>query len=454
MSDCVRIGNAQGFWGDAIDAPATLLAQQPDLDYLTLDYLAEVSLSIMAAQRQRDPALGYARDFMDVVRSLVPAWREGSRCRVVTNAGGLNPRGCAEACAAALRELGCTDRRIGIVHGDDVLDLVRAIPNPLGGGFENLETGAPIGDVLDRLVTANAYLGARPIAQALAAGADIVITGRVADPSLVAGPAAFHFGWQGDDYSRIAGALVAGHIIECGAQVTGGISTNWLDVPGLENMGFPYVELFDDGSCIVTKPKESGGSVTMETVKEQLFYEIGDPGNYLSPDATVSMLGLTLEHDGPDRIRVTGANGSPPTDSYKVSATYRDGYWAQGTLTVFGRDAVLKAKRCGEIVRKRLLRAGFEAERYLVECLGTGACGPGMLPEPEVHETVLRIAVADPRKEAVERFSRELAPLITSGPQGITGFSAGRPRVSPVYGYWPCLIRKDAVTPTIELLSR
>jgi len=454
MKNCVRIGNAQGFWGDSVDAPATLLAQQPDLDYLTLDYLAEVSLSIMAAQQQRDPALGYARDFVDVVRSLAPAWRDGSRCRVVTNAGGLNPKGCADACAVALRELGCPDRKIGIVHGDHVLDRIRAVDDPLGDQFRNLESAAPIGDVLDQLVTANAYLGARPVVDALAAGADIVITGRVADPSLVVGPAAHFFGWDWKDYSRLAGALVAGHLIECGAQLTGGISTDWLDVPDPETMGFPYVELFEDGSCIVTKPEESGGCVTLQTVKEQLYYEIGDPGNYLSPDATLSMLNITLEEIGPNRIRVTGAEGSPPTDMYKVSATYRDGYRAQGMLTIFGRNAVLKAKRCGEIVRKRLLLAGIELERYEVECLGTGACAPGMLSEPDLLETVLRISVSDPRKDAVERFTRELAPLVTSGPQGVTGFSGGRPQVSPVFGYWPCLIPKVEVSPEIQIVAR
>ncbi len=453
MSDCIRIGNAQGFWGDAVDAPATLLAQQPDLDYLTLDYLAEVSLSIMAAQQQRDPTRGFAQDFVDVVRSLAPEWKSGSRCRVVTNGGGLNPIGCAEACAAALRELGCTGLTIGVVRGDDVLDQVRATKNPLGDPFRNLETGAPIGDVLNRLVTANAYFGARPVANALAAGADIVITGRVADPSLVLGPAVFHYGWDWEDYHRIAGALVAGHIIECGTQVTGGISTNWLDVPNPEDMGFPFVELYEDGACVVTKPPESGGCVTVETVKEQLFYEIGDPGKYLSPDATVSMLDIRLDQSGNDRVRVRGAKGKPATDMYKVSATYRDGYWAQGTLTIFGHNAVAKAKRCGEIVRERLLRAGVELERYEVECLGAGACAPGMFPEPDLLETVLRISVADPRKDAVERFSRELAPLVTSGPQGVTGFSGGRPRVSPVFGYWPCLIPKKDVSPKVEIVA-
>ncbi|MBX7254896.1 MAG: DUF1446 domain-containing protein [Candidatus Hydrogenedentes bacterium] len=449
-NDALRIGNAQGFWGDSMDAPATLLAQQPDLDYLTLDYLAEVSLSIMAVQQQKDPSLGYARDFVEVVRSLSPAWRGGSKCKVVTNAGGLNPEGCAKACAAALRDAGCSHLKVAIVAGDDVLPLIKAAD----GGEEllkNLENGDPISSVKERLVTANAYLGAKPVADALVLGADIVITGRVADPSLVVGPCAYHYGWSWEDHDKIAGALIAGHIIECGAQVTGGISTNWLDVPNPETIGFPFVEMAPDGSCVVTKPVGSGGWVTEETVKEQLFYEIGDPADYLSPDARVSFMGLSLRDEGNDRVRVEGAKGSAPTPYYKVSATYRDGYWAQGMLTVFGRNAVKKAKRCGEIVIDRVRRAGFELERTNVECLGTGACGPGLFPEPELLETVLRISVADPRKEAVERFSKELAPLVTSGAQGVTGFSAGRPRVSPVFGYWPCLIEKGRVTPRVHV---
>lgn len=447
----LRIGNAQGFWGDSVDAPATLLAQQPNLDFLTLDYLAEVSMSIMAAQQAKDPALGYARDFVDVVKSLAPAWKNGSKCRLIANAGGLNPQACAKACAEALRAEGCAGLRIGVVTGDNVLPLLKArAGDPL---FDNLETGEPLTSVLDRIFTANAYFGSAPIVDALCEGATIVITGRTADPSLVAAPAIFHYGWSWNDHDRIAGALIAGHVIECGAQVTGGISTNWLDVPDVEGIGFPFVEMEDDGSFVVTKPSGSGGCVTEQTVKEQLFYEIGDPGNYISPDARVSMLSLSVQDEGNDRVRVRGAKGSAATDTYKVSATYRDGYWAQGMLTVFGRDAVKKARRCGEIVIERVRRAGFELDQYNIECIGTGACGPGLFPTPDLMETVLRIAVHDARKEAVERFSKELAPLVTSGAQGVTGFSAGRPRVSPVFGYWPCLINKSDVPYAVEIIG-
>lgn len=452
MREPLRIGNAQGFWGDAPDAPARLLAQQPNLDYLTLDYLAEVSLSIMAQQRRRNPEAGYAADFVDVVRSLAPFWRGGSETRVISNAGGLNPMGCARACAEALREAGCGGLRIGVVSGDDVLHVIRARPGDRV--FRNMETGEPIEGVLDRLETANAYLGAAPVVEALARGADLVVTGRISDPTLVTAPCIHHFGWKWDDYDRIANATVAGHLIECGAQVTGGIATRWLEYADMAGAGFPFVEMYADGSCCVTKPEETGGVVSVETVTEQLLYEIGDPAKYLSPDVCVSLLSLAVEQAGPDRVSVSGAEGSPPPDTYKVSATHHDGFWAQGLLTIFGPDAVLKARRCGDIVIERMRRAGCAPARSNVECLGTGACAPGVFPEPpDLAETVLRVSVADPRREVVERFSKELAPLVTSGPQGVTGFSAGRPRVQPVYVYWPCLISKTEVKPTVEVLE-
>jgi hypothetical protein len=444
----ILIGNAQGFWGDSINAPARLVSQQPDLDYLTLDYLAEVSMSILALQKERDPATGYARDFVEVVRSLIPFWRKGSKVRVITNAGGLNPQGCAQACAEVLRQAGIRRMKIGVVTGDDVLPVLRADPGTKT--FTNLETGEPITKISGSLVTANAYLGAQPIIEALNAGADIVITGRVADPSLTVAPCVAEFGWDWNDHDRIAGATIAGHLIECGTQATGGISTDWLEIPDPANIGFPVVEVNPDGTCFVTKPMRTGGVVNERTVKEQLLYEIGDPDNYLSPDVTVSFLSLQVREQKKNRVRVSGAKGRPATSSYKVSASYRDGFWAQGTLTIFGRNAVVKARRCGEIILQRLREAGYELQRSSIECVGAGACMPGLLEksiEAELLETVLRVAVADPRREAVERFAKEMSPLITSGPQGVTGYAAGRPRVHPVFGYWPCLIEKARVKP-------
>ncbi len=465
MSSVVRIGNAQGFWGDRGSAAAELLAREPDLDYLTLDYLAEVSLSIMAVQRERDPNAGYAKDFVEVVRSLADYFKNGGRCRIVTNAGGLNPHGCAAACVAALAQAGCPVLSIAVVSGDDVLDVLRATTEESSAEcrvqsakcqFENLDSGRPLSGVRDRLVTANAYVGAAPIVEALRLGADIVITGRIADPSLTVAPCVHHFGWSLTDWDRLAGATVAGHLIECGVQVTGGISTDWLEMPDSAELSFPIVEVSDDGSCVVTKPANTGGCVDERTVKEQLVYEIGNPDEYLSPDVTVSFLSLSVEDLGDDCVRVSGARGRPAPETLKVSATYRDGFRAAGTLTIFGRDAVTKARRAGEIVLQRVRNAGFELRDSFIECLGTGAsvpAVPSMIDESQFLETVLRIAVESDDRAAVECFARELMPLVTAGPQGTTGYAEGRPHPHPVFRYWPCLIERDRVTPRVELVS-
>ena len=458
MPKPIKIGNAQGFWGDSVDAPARLVTQQPDLDYLTLDYLAEVSMSILAKQYERDPASGYAQDFLDVVRSQTPVWRSGRKLRLISNAGGLNPKGCIHACIAVLYQSGCEKIKVGLVSGDNVLPAIRKRSQNRNNIdlFKNLETNEPIDKVLGSLVTANAYLGAYPIAEALASDADIIITSRVADPSLTVAPCIHHFGWSMDDYNRIAGATIAGHLIECGTQVTGGISTNWLKLKDPFNIGFPIAEINTDGSCVITKPNGTGGCVNEQTVKEQLLYEIGDPARYLSPDATVSFLSLKVQDQGKDRVYITDAKGEPPPPTYKVSATYRNGFRTSGMLTIFGRDAVMKAYRCGEAILKRLGQAGYKFEKTWIECLGSGDVVPGVLQDAikaDLIETVLRISVSDLHREAVERFSKELVPLITSGPQGITGYAAGRPQVHEVFGYWPCLIEKQFVTPKVEIFE-
>ena len=416
MSRPLKIANASGFWGDQPDAAARLVAAQPDLDFLTLDYLA------------------------------------GGKTKIVTNAGGLDPVSCARACRAVLSAVKLDHLKIFVVTGDDVLAALTKDPAP----FANLDTAAPLTSVAPRLVTANAYLGAAPIADALRAGADIVITGRVADPSLTVGPCLAHFGWKPTDYDRLAGATVAGHLIECGTQVTGGFSTDWLDLADSHDIGFPIVEVSEDGSCIVTKPANTGGAVTVPIVKEQLLYEIGDPGNYLSPDVTVSFLTLRVEPAGGNRVRVAGATGRAPTDSYKISATYRDGYKAHGMLTVFGHDAVRKARHAGEGILRRLQERGCVFRETLIECLGTGASVRGIvsrMSDTHLVETVLRVSVAADTKEPVERFTKEIAPLVTCGPQGVTGYAAGRPKVLPIFGYWPTLIPKFRVIPIFKPLN-
>jgi len=452
MADVLRIGNAQGFWGDDVDAPARLVSQAPELDYLTLDYLAEVTLSIMAIQRSRDPNMGYARDFPYVVKSLAPYWKEGHPVKVVANAGGLNPRACAQACIEALRDAGVTDKTVALVTSDDVLETLKAMA-AAGEPFTNMDTGEPIQPIVDQLVTANAYFGARPVVEALEQGADIVITGRIADPCMALAPCVHHFGWSWDDLDPLAQGIVAGHILECGAQVTGGLATDWLDIPDPANIGFPITEVREDGSFIVTKPENTGGIVNEFTVKEQLLYEMGNPGDYMSPDVRVDLLNMSVTEVEKDRVELKGAKGSPPPADFKVSATYRDGYRASGQLTIFGRNAVEKAKRSGQIILDRLKRAGYEYDQSNIECLGANACAPGVLEQADILETVLRISVADQDKDAVERFSKEIAPLVCSGAQGTTGYAGGRPRVQPIFGFWPCLISAERVRPVVEIVE-
>ena len=451
MSQILRIGNAQAFWGDSPDAAVRLATQQPDLDYLTLDYLSEVSMSIMAIQQEKDPEAGYARDFLDVVASLVPLWKNQSPLKVISNAGGLNPWGCARAVVKILQQSGCFFLKVGVVFGDDVLPIILKSPqNPL---FRNLETDESPATRLPKFVTANAYLGAKPISQALQAGAHIVITGRVADPSLTVAPCAAHFGWRWDDYQRLAGATVAGHLIECGTQVTGGFSTKWMDLPDMANCGFPIAEVDSSGNCIITKPAGTGGCVDCDIVKEQLLYEIGDPANYLSPDVSVSFCALQVEQLAPNRVSVSGAIGQAPPASYKVSATYRDGYRTEATLSIFGKNARSKAQKCGEVLLQKVRNAGYTLQKSKIECLGSGDVVPGMGFESESLECVLRVSAADPRKEPLERLAKEIAPLVTSGPQGVTGYTSGRPKIRPVFGYWPCLISTEEITPAFAILE-
>ncbi|WP_010585057.1 acyclic terpene utilization AtuA family protein [Schlesneria paludicola] len=453
----VKIANAQAFWGDRNDAARELLERVPDLDYLTLDYLAEVSLSILAQQQVRDPSAGFPRDFIEVFGSLVPYWQGGGRCKLITNAGGLDPHACAQACALRNAELGGPPLRIAVVIGDAILDQLQDEEHPDAESlFRHFDTDDSFTEIRPRLITANVYLGAAPIVNALAHGADIVITGRVADPSLTLAACAFHFDWAEDDWDRWAAGTVAGHLIECGTQVTGGISTDWLSLPHPDRIGFPIIEMEEDGTFVVTKPPGTGGRVDLQTVAEQLVYEISDPERYLSPDLTVSFTGLCLQQVGPDRVRVTGARGAPPSPTYKVSATYRDGYRASGMLTIFGRDAVRKARRCGEIVLERMRAAGYVWREALVECLGTGACAGGVLSVPEIDafkEVVLRISIEAEDRDVVEYFTRQIIPLVTSGPQGTTGYSEGRPRVHPIVRYWPCLIDRRYVTATVDFVE-
>jgi hypothetical protein len=380
---------------------------------------------------------------------LTPALPAQEQLRIVTNAGGMNPRSCAAAAGKVLAAAGLSEAAIAVVTGDDLLGRLEDLQRG-GHDFAHFDTGEPLSSLAAPVVSANAYLGARPIAEALAAGARIVVTGRVADASLALGPAVHTFGWAWDDWNRLAQASVAGHMIECGAQATGGYSNTWRGVD-LANVGYPIAELEPDGRVAITKTPRSGGVVDRRTVCEQLVYEIGDPRHYATPDVNVDFTTVEVEEIGADRVAVRGATGRPPPDTLKVSLAYRNGFMATGQLLVAGRDAVEKARACAQIVFERLRSVGIELQATHVECLGAGEAVPGALAASDAREIVLRIAVHDPRREAVERFAREIAPLITSGPAGLAGYAAGRPEVRAVFAYWPTRVARDAVQPIVEV---
>jgi hypothetical protein len=446
----VRIGNGCGFWGDNLDAPV-LLAQHGRLDYLTLEYLAELTMSILALQKQRDPTAGFATDFLDVLERLAPVLRAQPQLKIITNAGGMNPAGCAAKAQAILARAGLTDHAIAIVTGDDLLPRLDDLAVQ-GNGLANLDTAEPLSTVRPRVVSANAYLCAAPIVEALRLGASIVITGRVADASLTVAPAVHEFCWSWDDWDRLSAATVAGHLIECGAQATGGLWINGSEAADLANVGYPLVEMDESGEFTITKPPSTGGAVNIETASEQLLYEVGDPAAYLTPDVVADFTSVTLSEAGNDVVRVTGAKGKPAPESYKVSIAYRDGWMASGTLVIFGPEAPTKARRAGEMILARLARAGYTYERSNIECLGAGDCVPGVLPvtwapPPEV---VLRVSVHDSRRAAVERFTKEIAPLVTSGPPGVTGYTTGRPSAREVFAYWPALLSRNCLAGKAE----
>ena len=457
MTKRVSIANAAGFLGDQLAAPRRLV-ESARVDYLTLEYLAELTLSILARQREKNAASGYAEDFVSALGSITPALSTQPRLKVITNGGGMNPASCARAAAQTLVDAGratgdlakLSATPIGVVSGDDLLSRIAEL-QAAGCALTNLDTGAPLSSLGREVVAANAYLGARPITDALAAGSRIVVTGRVADASLTVGPAMHEFGWRWDDWNRLAAASVAGHLIECGAQVTGGLYRHWQSLD-LANVGYPIAEVEASGRFTITKPAGSGGQVSRATVIEQLVYEIGDPRHYLTPDVDVDFTSLTVSETGADRVVVEGAAGAMPPDQYKVSLAYRDGFAASGQLLIWGEDCLSKAEACGQMILDRVAQAGFSLARVKIECLGAGqsALGVGQPPR-NLREVMLRVSVHDDNRPAVERFTREFAPLVTTGPPGIAGYASGRAPIRPVFAYWPTLVPKDFVAPMVEV---
>lgn len=454
IPDSIRIGNGAGFWGDNLDAPIRL-AESGALDFLTLEYLAELTLSILAHQRRINPEAGYVSDFPATVSRLIPALKAQPGLRIVTNAGGLNPEACAREVGRLLAAEGMGGEKIAWVSGDDLMPRLEEL-RMAGERFAHFDSGALLNDSeaggTGGLVSANAYLGARPICEALDQGARIVITGRVADASLTVGPAMHAFRWSWGDWGKLAAASAAGHLIECGAQVTGGLLSRWQTVPDYAHIGYPIAILDSRGGCRITKPEGSGGVVSRETVTEQLLYEIGDPARYHTPDVTLDFTSADVEEIGPDLVEVTGVRGVPPPATLKVSCAYGNGYAAKGDLVVSGRDAADKARAAGEMILDRVGQAGFPLRRKYLEVLGSGATLPGVPPGgASLREVVLRLSVWDKDKKAVERFCREISPVITSGPPGISGYAGSRPKPRPVLSYWPTVIDRSRVNPVVHV---
>jgi acyclic terpene utilization AtuA family protein len=449
--ESIRVGNGAGFWGDNLDAPRRL-CEAGRLDYLTLEYLAELTMSILAHQKSRDPSAGWVTDFGDVLSSLVGSLRNQPGLKIVTNAGGMHPWGCAAAVSKKLIQQGLAGVAIGAVSGDDLFPRLDELSR-LGESFRHFETGEPIDAIRDRIVSANAYLGAAGIVDALGQGARIVVTGRVADASLTLAPAVYEFGWNWSDWSRLAAATVAGHLIECGAQCTGGMFSAWQPEITLSDVGYPIAEIADDGRVAITKALGSGGRVTVETVAEQLVYEIGDPAHYLTPDVDTDFSHVRLLESRPDRVEVSQARGAPPPETLKVSLAYQDGYMASATLVLCGPDAANNARAAGKIILDRLADAGVRPARTHVEVLGTGDTLPGLPISADARpwDVVLRMSAADPSRGVLDRFVREFAPLVTAGPPGVTGYTGGRSKPHPVLAYWPTTVSRAAVTPHVEV---
>jgi hypothetical protein len=448
LKQSIRIASGQGFWGDLVDAPYHQVTRG-HIDYLMMDYLAEVTMSIMQKQKLRDPALGYARDLPGQIGRMLPHIMDRN-IRVITNGGGVNPLACRDAIFRQAREAGITGLRVGVVLADDILNRIDDL---LADGIElrNMESGAPLREVRDRIVSANVYFGAMPIVEALRQGAQIVITGRTTDTGLTLAPMIHEFSWAEDDWDKLAAGTVAGHILECGGQSSGGnFLGDWKAVPDLAHIGFPIAEAYPDGEVAITKHEGTGGLVSEATVKEQLLYEIGDPHEYITPDCIADFTSIHLQQQGENRVRVYGVKGRPATEFYKVSASYNDGYSASGTLTYAWPDALEKAQAADQILRTRLDDLGLVFDEIRTEFVGLSSClGPlSTIPE-EINEVVLRVGVRGKSKEAVSRFGQELAPLILTGPPSVTGFAGGRPKPSDVIAYWPALLPKSAVTPII-----
>lgn len=448
----IRIASGQGFWGDLPIAPIRQV-RGGAIDYLMMDYLAEVTMSILQKQKSRNPEHGYALDFVNVIAQILPDIAEG-KVKVMSNAGGVNPRACVAAIHAVAASKGITGLKIAVVDGDDILSNLDALLNA-GHPLTHMETGEQAEAKKNSFLSANVYFGAKPMVEALAKGAQIVVTGRVTDTGLCLAPLIHEFGWSFEDWDKLAAGTVAGHILECGAQSSGGNLTDWWRVPSFRKIGFPIAEVSANGDMVITKHPETDGWVHSMTVKEQLLYEIGDPSSYITPDVVADFTSIHVEDVGPDRVKVFGIKGKPATDFYKVSASFADGYKLTASLTYAWPDAVEKARLGGLILRQRAQDLGLNIGIFHHDLIGYQACHEGTggtgLQQPD--EVQLRFSASGESKADLDRLGMEIAPLILTGPGSVTGFAGGRPKAADIVAYWPALILKSAVVPTVALFQ-
>ena len=450
----LRIAGASGFWGDRNDALLDQVRGGP-VDVVMLDYLAEITMSILRVKKLRDPQGGYAGDFLKALRPAVgDVVARG--IRVVTNAGGMNPRACAEAVLKLARDAGHSGLRVGVVEGDDIADRLGELLAE-GVSLANLDTGASFSTIRERVASANVYLGADPIADALRRGAQIVVTGRCTDSALALGPLLAHFGWPADDWNRRAAGVVAGHVIECGGQASGGnFCGGWESVPDLANLGYPIAEVEASGDFVVTKHPGLGGLVTPAVVKEQLLYEIGDPRAYQTPDATADFTSFSIADRGRDRVRIAGVRGGPPPDHLKVSISYQDGWTNAVGLTFVWPYARERARATERLLLARCAKLGIEIDEHHVDWIGIDGAHGVMAPPPrgEPNELLFRMAIRTRDRESAKRFGEEIAPMMLSGLPGAgSGLLTGRPEPRPIVNFWPALVPRDAATPRVEVLT-
>jgi hypothetical protein len=449
----IRLGAGMAFWGDSIN-PAIDMVENADIDYLCCDHLAELTMSILNKRMERDPEQGFTPDILELLRAVLPTCRRKG-IKIISNSGGANPRACAERVADLCKELGITGIKIGVVLGDDIRGRIDDLMSD-GVPFASMDTDEPLSTVRSKLTHANVYTGAEGIVEALDAGADIVICGRVTDIALYIGPLRHEFGWAADDWHRLGIASAAAHCVECGGQATGGLyDGGWDHVEGMANIGYPIAEVSEDGTVFITKTPGSGGEVTVGTVSEQMVYEILDPGNYLTADVTGDFSQIALTQVGPDRVQVTGVTGKPAPKTLKVNMGYRAGFIGTAQWSYTWPDAYKKAKRSITLLEERLANAKFVSDEQRVEFVGANSMWAPLVPEPsdpDALEVTVRFTARCPSKSEARKVFTELVPICNNGPAGLGGLGTRLP-ITELFAVWPCLIDRDKVPSSVEILT-